>query len=111
MEERKWLFEALSNVGTQQKHEAADRLIVRLRVNNVSRDTLDALDSLLRQDVWKSQKDEGIREKLQTIAIVVDMLILQNPRPFERRTHPKPLKRFVSQSLPRDRVGLRYRSG
>ncbi len=89
MNEKKLLIALLRDPDIDSKHTGADMLIEMLQ-SGLSRDVLDSLDAVLGKDVWKTQKDNEIRDKLQTIALLVDIAIIQNPRPYERRPMRSP---------------------
>ena len=73
MQERILLEKAISAPKMEDRHQAADALANRLRVNGINQSVLHDMDSTLKLDLWKSLRDEALRDKLQTIAIQVDM--------------------------------------
>ena len=85
MNERNLLSTVIRETNTDIKHAAADMLLDRLTAGALGRDTLDLLDGMLKQDLWVSQKDEKIRDKLQAIATHVDLEIIRKPRKYETR--------------------------
>jgi hypothetical protein len=107
---RQLLNSMIRNPVCEFNHLAADELIERLR-NCKDRDVLDRLEDSLLADLWKKQKDENIREKLQTIAHMVDIGIIRNPRRYETRPSPipPPSKPRDNPSGPWQRETLRFR--
>jgi hypothetical protein len=92
MNERKLLSAVVRETNMDLKHAAADMLLDRLVAGALGRDTLDLLDGMLKKDLWVSQKDDQIRDKLQAIGTLVDLEIIRKPRQYEIR--PKWNRRF-----------------
>lgn len=86
MQEQIMLERAISAPRMEDRHAAADALAHRLRVNGIDTDVLRGMDAILRKDVWKSISDKALRDKLQTIAIQVDMHMVH----FSWKTMGKP---------------------
>lgn len=85
MEETQMLAILLSEDRSYRAREsAANMLLERLSNGFSNRDVLDMLDRMLGGSE-KVAMEESLRERLLTIALHVDTLILSNPRQYERR--------------------------